>query len=383
MKKFLKLGLLLSILSITSCDQNMIGAGYAIKSLVTSPFKAVGNGLSESAYKDIQKKSSDKSTSSLPTECWVTSKTVLPGMESIEQLANAVRKNVCSCVPWGSCTTEECPCSRMCPEGFDIFKRPGQKSTADYSTRDNSLSFVNGGGGGDIEATQGFCWGHASVTSKFNRLGFFNKSEKPKYSLHTKDKEEQVKALKYYKGLIDDVVDNKPTSIPGISNLGELSSIPGLESYIADKVAHEWAERAMSPSGLSIALRSGGMKKSQSTEFFKTMRDKIDQNQQPQIVFTKKGSAMMTHAVLVSHYIKERDGSTTLCIRDNNRSRGSIHWVKEDCVDKMRINDDGSINYSQWGDLGGTEIAYNENPDALRQVKNLKEHCDKEKGCNK
>ena len=385
MKKYLKLNLtlLIVILTVSSCDQNMIGASYAIKNLVATPFKAVGNSLSERAYKEVQKKSEAKSNSNIPTECWVTRKSVLPGMESIEQLANAVRKNVCSCVPWGSCTTEECPCSRMCPEGFDIFKRPGQKSTADHSVRENSLSFINGGGGGDIEATQGFCWGHASVTSKFNRLAFFDKNEKPKFNLRSRDRSEQSKAFEYYKELIDDVIDNKPTSIPGISNLNELSSIPGIESYMADKVAHAWAERAMSSAGLGIALKTGAMNKKDSVAFFDTIKDKIDQNQQPQIVFTKKGKAMLTHAVLVSHYIKERDGSTTLCIRDNNRSRGSIDRVKNNCVDKMTIRRDGSINYSQWGNLGGTEIAYNENPDALTQVENLKEHCDKEKGCSK
>ncbi len=368
------------MLTISSCNQNMIGAGYAVKNLVTAPFKAVGNYFSNNAYDNIKEQSNDKS--STPTECWVKRKSVLTGLQGIEDITNAVRANVCSCVPWGSCTVEECPCSRMCPEGFDIFKRPGQKSTADLSTRENSLSFVNGGGGGEIEATQGFCWGHASVTSKFNRLSFFKKDEKPKYSLKSKDREEQKKALDYYKDLIDDVVDNKVTTIPGLSSLRELSEFPGLESYIADKVAHEWAQRAMSTAGLGIALKSGAMSREKSSEFFNTIKEKVDQNQQPQIVFTKRGSAMYTHAVLVSHYIKERDGSTTLCIRDNNRSRHSIDRVKSDCVDKMSIKRDGSIRYSQWGDLGGAEIAFNENPDALTQINNLKEHCDKEKGCN-
>ncbi|ATH08340.1 hypothetical protein BIY24_10385 [Halobacteriovorax marinus] len=373
--------ILMTIILMSSCDQNVIGVGHALKNLVTTPYKAIDNHLSNKAYEEVAKSSKEKK--SLPTECWVERKSVLPEMQSLQDITDAVRGNVCSCVPWGTCTTAECPCSRMCPEGVDIFKRPGMQSTADFTTKENSLSFINGGGGGSIEATQGFCWGHASVTSKFNRLAFFDKDAKPKYDLFAASEEEQYKAMDYYKELVDDVIDNKPTKIPGIENLMQLSSIPGLEEYIADKVAHEWGKRAMSTSGLSIALKSGAMNRTDSLEFFEAVKNKIDQNQQPQIVFTKRGSAMYTHAVLVSHYIQNPDGSASLCIRDNNRSRGSLSDAKN-CSDKMDINRDGSISYSAWGwgNLGGTEVAFNENPDALVQIENLKEHCDKEKGCN-
>lgn len=378
MRLVIKLIILLSVISLTSCDQNMLGAGYAVKNLVQTPFKAVGNYLSDKAYEKVAEESKTKKP--ILTDCWVKRKSVLPGMEQLENLSDAVRGNVCSCVPWGSCTTDECPCSRMCPEGFNIFKRPGLDSTAELTTKENSLAFSNGGGGGDIEATQGFCWGHASVTSQFNRLAFFNEGEKPKYNLKASSSEEQKKALEYYKGLIDDVVDNKPTKIPGVKNLYELSSTPGLQSYIADKVAHSWANRAMSTSGLGIAVKSGAMDKGDSNEFFKKVTEKIDQNQQPQIVFTKKGSPMYTHAVLVSHYTKDKFGNTTLCIRDNNRSRSYLE-NSANCADKMTIKSDGSIRYSAWGNLGGVEVAFNDNPDALTQLNNLKEHCDEEKGC--
>ncbi len=366
------------LLLFTSCNQDMLGAGYAVKNLVSKPFQAVGNYLSDSAYEDLEEKASK---APIPTECWVKRKSVLPGMEGIQNITDAIRENVCSCVPWGSCSVDECPCSRMCPEGFEIFKRPDLKKMSDLTTRDNSLSFRNGGGGGDIEATQGFCWGHASVTSKFNRLAFFDENAKPKYSLNSKDRSEQSKALSYYKELIDNIVDNKPTKFPGIKNLRELSGVPGLESYIADKVAHSWANRAMSTQGLSVGLATGAMKREESEKFFKVIKEKIDNNQQPQIVFTKKNKMMETHAVLVSDYIIDKNGKTILCIRDNNRYRSRIDRTKESCSDRMVINSDGGVYYSGWRDLGGVELAFNDNPDTLTQIENLKDHCDKEKGC--
>ncbi|WP_372654138.1 hypothetical protein [Halobacteriovorax sp.] len=368
------------LLFMSGCDQNMLGAGYAIKNVVAKPFQAIGSYFTDNAYEDIEQKSTSKN--SIPTECWVKRKSVLPGMEGIQNITDVIRENVCSCVPWGSCTVDECPCSRMCPDGFDIFKRPGQKTMSEFTTLENSLSFSNGGGGGEIESTQGFCWGHASVTSQFNRLAFFDKSAKPEYSLNSKDKSEQKKAFEYYKDLIDNVIDNKPTKIPGIKNLNELSGIPGIESYMADKVAHSWGKRAMSTQGLSVGLSSSAMKRSESEEFFKSIKEKIDNNQQPQIVFTKRNKRMITHAVLVSDYTVDRNGNTVLCIRDNNISRRRVNLAGQSCSDKMTIGADGGISYSLWGDIGGAELAFNDNSDALEQMRNLKEHCDSEKGCD-
>jgi hypothetical protein len=358
-----------------------VGAGHAIKNAVTSPATAVGNYISNNAYKNIQKESVGKEPVESP--CWVTKKSVLPMLSDIEKLTNAVRENVCSCVPFGSCSVDECPCSRLCPKGFEIFKRPGVESTADLSTTSNSLSFTNMSGGGDIKATQGFCWGHASVTSKFNRLAFFKKKDKPKHDIYSNDRNEQKKALSYYKSLIDEVVDNKVVSIPGIANLNELSSIPGLQSYISDKVAHEWAKRAMTAGGLKLGLRTKVMKRRESETLFRDIKDKLKHNQQPQIIFTKRGNAMKTHAVLVSHTMKHPDGRDILCIRDNNRSRLAMSAIKTSCIDKMIIDKDGGINYlnPDWGELGGVEIGFNDNPDALAQIKSLKEQCDRDKSC--
>ncbi|OUR99916.1 hypothetical protein A9Q84_02480 [Halobacteriovorax marinus] len=371
---------LLLLLPLSSCNQNLLGAGYAVKNLFATPFKAISNGISNFQYNSIAEKDDNKKSYNT-NECWVKRKAPLDNLSDIEKITDAVRGNVCSCVPWGSCTTAECPCSRMCPDNFDIFKRPERKSLGELSFKENSLPFRNGGGGSSVTTTQGFCWGHASVTSKFNRLAFFKENETPKHSLKSKDEKEYGKALDYYKEIVDKIIDNEPVNIPGYKNLNDFASEPGIQEYIADQVAHSWADRAMTFNGIDVALKSNPRSKKENQKFFKDIVKKVDQNQQPQIVFTGKDSKFMTHAVLVSHYEKQSDGSTKLCIRDNNYSRTRGPKVK--CRENMTINADGSVRYSAWGDLGGLNVAHNENPDSLTQFKNLKERCNKEKGCSK
>ncbi|WP_127717379.1 hypothetical protein [Halobacteriovorax sp. HLS] len=380
--------LLFVMLFSSGCDQTGLGVGSAIKNLFSLPVDKISEGVSQYQYASIEKR--DNAKSEIPAECWVKRKSVSEGLGDIQKIHDKIRGSVCSCVPWGTCSKDECPCSRLCPDNFDIFKRPEVKDISDYSAKENSLAFRNGGGGSQHEATQGYCWGHASVSSKFNRLGFFDKESKPPFSLDSTNEQEQDKAVEYYKDIIDKIVDNQTVDIPGFENLYELSSHERLQSYIADHVATSWSKRAMSTQGLDIALSSKPMKKNKTDKLIKDIVKKIDQNQQPQIVFTKKGSMFLTHAVLVSHYEKGGDGSTRLCLRDNNNDRVSITRRSEtskskpfggSCRDYIRVLDDGSLYYNRWGDLGGVTMAYNETPDSLKQFKSLKQRCADKKGC--
>jgi hypothetical protein len=113
------------------------------------------------------------------------------------------------------------------------------------------------------------------------------------------------------------------------------------------------------------------MKKEDSAKFIEDVVKKIDNHQQPQIVFTQEGAKFMTHAVLVSHYIKNSKGETVLCLRDNHDSPTTNYK----CNNKMYIASDGSIRYNSWGDIGKVVVAHNENPDTVIQQKSLVEKC--------
>jgi hypothetical protein len=397
------------LLTMSSCNQTGLAVGTAVKNFFTTPFRIGSHAISAFQYGRVAKRQNDDNL--VPMECKVKQRSVSEGLGNLEQLQDAVRQGVCRCSPWGSCTTAECPCKNLCPDNFDIFKRPEIKSISDLSKLDNSLAFSNGGGGSKHEVTRGYCWGHASVTTKFNRLAFFKPDAKPKYPLKgASSAEEHAKAVNYYKGLIDKVIDNEPVDIPGVSNLFELSENPDLQSYIADKVSNSWAKNAMTFHGLAVASSARPMTEKRSDKFITDVEEKLKLNQQPQIVFTKKNEHFDTHAVLISH-IKEENGVKKLCVRDNNEPRHVLRatWdpVKKDfeyhpmknhmfefqsigCLNYIAKKPDGSLEYiddtteeyRDWGDLGHVAIGHNDDSDAVEQFENLKAKCDKEKGCS-
>ena len=156
-----------------------------------------------------------------------------------------------------------------------------------------------------------------------------------------------------------------------------LSEYPAFQSYIGDKVAKSWADNAMSWQALSSGLGSKILSNEKYTKVFSDIRERVDMNMQPTIVFTSRGSKFFTHAVLVSHYEELQDGSVKLCLRDNNNSELNA----SDCTDSMTIDPEKGLIYSAWGEIGSISVAHNENPDANAQVASLKEKCKKENKC--
>jgi hypothetical protein len=54
----------------------------------------------------------------------------------------------------------------------------------------------------------------------------------------------------------------------------------------------------------------------------------------------------------------------------------------ETCSNKMELNEEGGLSYGPWGKLGRAALAHNDNSDALKQFRSLKEECDKQQGCD-
>jgi len=391
---FFLLFLSTACLGLYSCNQVGLGALTAAKNVITSPIDGISSLLSNRRYNEVEERtpSEARSVNSLSfnhvpktsevIRCEVQGpRPILERESDLESLMGATRSSACSCKAWGSCSQDVCECAKLCPNDFSLFKRaPFEQSTADLTSNDHSLSFRNADSMtlSSIEGTNGYCWGHASTTAQFNRLATFDPSEtQMKSNLDAASgSPERSEALSYYKGVIDKVTNNKVSTIDGFANLNELSSHPDLESYIADKVAKAWASRAMSFQGLRTALGTGAMSQEKSSAFLEDVAKKIDNFQQPQIVFTAKGNAAQTHAVLVSHYERDESG-LTLCLRDNNEPP----TVNKLCLNRMFVDDDGGIHYSPWGKIGRAAIAHNDQADTLKHFDVLKEECDRLKGC--
>lgn len=369
-----------------SCNQNMLAVGSAVKNFVTTPYRGVRDAIANRRYKRAVKKT-QKALAENPegqnATCIVNpiEKVMDEDDEkTIDDILSEVRPQVCSCKAWGTCSTKECSCEYLCPETLAILQRTD--SLQDLSKPENSLNFRNDWSPNfentpEHEMTAGFCWGHASITSKFNRLAFFDNDKQPPFDKNSPDPEVQNQLIDYYREQIDKVLDNKVADFPGIKNLQELSDIPGLEEYLYDKMGEAWADNAMTFQGLATVMQAKPMKRKKNEKFFEDVKAKIDNHQQPQILFTKEGAMGYTHAVLVSHYIKDGD-DTILCIRDNNYPPSS----NKDCRNRMELKEDGTINYNKWGTLGGTKLAHNDNREAVSQMGELVERCRSDKGCS-
>jgi hypothetical protein len=376
--------LMLVVFFIAACNQVGLGVGTAVKNFFMSPVKEVSKVFTNREYRkqrDISRAAGQVQQEQEIQYCIGDNGQPIPQdkVNDLESLESSVRNLSCQCKAWGSCSKDICPCESLCPEGFGIFRRFSE-STKDLSGRDNGLSFRNGSIPSQHTETNGYCWGHAKVTSQFNRLAFFKPDLQPPHDLNSQNEEEQNRAIAFYKDLIDKVNKNQATDIPGFRNLHELSSHPAFESYLADKVAKTWANEAMSWQGLGVVTNARKQSQKKYREFISQVKERVDLNMQPTIVFNPREVGVFSHAVLVSHYEERADGSIKLCIRDNNNSEENAR----SCRDNMWLHPEDGLKYDQRGyvkNVGNITIAHNENADAVSQSSSLRAKCRREKSC--
>ncbi len=282
-----------------------------------------------------------------------------------------MRDEVCSCQLWGTCKKGLCECDTLCPNNMLIFKRPDM-TVEDTAKPENSLPFRNSPydfKDSDHPMTNGYCWGHASVTSKFNRLAYFEESAPVPYEEGTEEWSD------YYEDIIDSIIDNDVQKIPGFKNLNDFASHPDIKEKFLNKIPHEWASRAMSPSGLAIAMSSGKMSTKNYQSFIDDVKERLSMGQSPQVVFTGRDMKFQTHALLINE-VREINGEQILCMRDNNFSPEN----NELCLNQMRL-ENGELVY-HGVKVGGIEVASNENGDTVSQMHSLVDHCKDERGCD-
>jgi hypothetical protein len=229
--------------------------------------------------------------------------------------------------------------------------------------------------------TAGFCWGHASVTSKFNRLATFKPQDRTmRNQMNARNILTKGRALGHYRRIIDRVINNEVVDIPGFASLREFASHPDIQSIIKDRIADAWSSNAMSTQGLSTLFSVSPMSQRQSEALITQVKSKTIFNQQPQLLFTTKGDRQSGHVVLVSE-VKRVNGRHRICIRDNNYPPSTNHG----CRNYMEMQDDGSMSYTTYRgtvkELGKVQLAHNDHLDAVAQYRNLRRHCLQERDC--
>lgn len=236
-----------------------------------------------------------------------------------------------------------------------------------------------------FEEQQGFCWGHAVVTQKFNRLADFSPNEKllDKSGLPVESGSKEW--VKLIKAKINSIIKNQAEMIPGFKNLHELSSTPPFDIHIKNQVAKQWAKEAMTFEGLGISLNSKVDSNKRIEKILNKLKLRIDQGISQQLIFTYNLYKFITHAVLVYKYIEDGN-NLTLCIRDSMR----IPLPKESCQNKMTFEINSKTNkyqiiYNNWGliggPVGGIRLGPNDDEQAIDQIKNLSTYCRQKLRC--
>jgi hypothetical protein len=218
--------LMLSLFALNSCQQWQLGGLTAAKNFITAPYRGIRDAIANKSYNNLVERTEAAHTNQDGIHSSICDKETLDILgedkeDEVEALRDAVRESACTCKAWGSCSTKECDCEFLCPETLEILNRVDPIS--ELSKPENSMAFRNPSPWNQVadnhSSQQGHCWGHASVTSKFNRLAFFDETKEPPYSLSADDPTEQEQAIEFYKDKIDDILDNKATELPGFKNL--------------------------------------------------------------------------------------------------------------------------------------------------------------------
>lgn len=367
---------------MSQSNQRQLGAITAVTNFFTSPFEAIANAIAHRKYEKYARDTlSQANTAALSREIQCAPDGSPLPASALRDLMSIPHIS-CKCEAWGNCVKQACPCDVLCPKNFHLFRR-GMSSTRDLTTPENSLAFRNSVDEGSVEGrirfTDGICWGHAAVTQKFNRLGFFKPDSLPPHRLDSTDPQERRRAIRFYRSIIDDIIDNKAKDIPGFRNLQEFSDDPELSNYFHDKVAREWADRAMSWQGLGLAVNDRPGAPEKNEQIFAEVRRRLSMNQQPNLVYTLADFKFNTHSALVSHE-EVKDGKSVLCMRDNNYEE----ILNAACLNYMFLDENGRIMSMEMGHtymVGGLDLAFNDERDAVNQVKSLHKRCKREKGC--
>jgi hypothetical protein len=247
-------------------------------------------------------------------------------------------------------------------------------------TKVNSLTFRNHADVYRIKNPFGYCWGHAKVTQKMNRLAIFRPDLEAPFKVGSR------KWKKFYRKKIKKLTKyNKAQIIPGFANLYDFSSHPYIQQKLANAVQNSWAKLAVNIRGLKTGLKKQNTQEEKLT-LIKQITERIDRNQHPLVnLHYLAENFTETHIVVLWKYEGEVEpGTHKFCARDNN----SEYELNEKCNNHLMISTDEltPINYRQqkYADIDGITfpvgvmLSYNEDVDAVEQVESLSRLCEEQ-----
>lgn len=356
---------LFAIIATTSCqDQAGVLIGGVFKNLFNGNLFA--GSATDSAYDQLEQKSESAEMTSKP-DCVAKVESIISTDSSSS--FSAIKDQLCTCKTWGSCDKNSCSCQKLCPNTFEILDR-GPQSTG--SRVEDQFSFTNSSIGTGYTNYQGFCWGFASLTQKFNRMANFKLLQ----PVPAEVKNNVFRKAEYYKDIIARIKNNEVVDIPGYRSLKEFSADPMIQDLLIPEIEDVWQTNAASWQGLQSVREGKTMSNAEYNNFFDDIEDQIANHQTPKVLFNHAGESGWAHVVQVQSVKKDANGKRFLCVWDNAYPLEK----SENCGKKMELSPMGELTYN-YSKVGTIQLPHDEKSETVAQVTNLHNYCNSKYQC--
>lgn len=264
--------------------------------------------------------------------------------------------------------SDENMCSQVCPSDFSIFKDAYQKMQPD--TGEHLLDFLNEKKKfrRHHQRTLGYCWGHTTLTRKFNYLAYFDEDNKQEEFIPSK--KNMRKWRRFYKKKIKRIMRGKATYISGFKNLREFTADPDILKMTKLKTVRSWWSHAVRMSAVPVFLTNfkRPMNIDEISTLIKDIEFKLSNYITPKIYMANMKKPMFMHIISVYNVIHDEDGSTRICILDNHQYEDELRG----CQTYLRAYPDGRLYYPGWEEpeteLEGWVRRFGYTPEDLRET---------------
>lgn len=409
-----RLMLLSLVLPLFMANQCTTAVKHVAKRTVSSPFialKSMYSAITPDEYQQLIKEENDlKLSPQADVSCIDSSQSKQSSIEDLDNIANSLDSNLCSaCVPWASVKAPQPFCSpscsnaceKVCPQrGLGILDRYKEKvlphEKDKLSFRNSSSMFKDADS--MLIPFQGYCSGMVSSRRKFNMNGFFEPDSEPKDSKGRVIKADDPEIISFYEDIIDRIHDNKPTEIPGYSNLGEFTKDPMIQDIMRQKIADEWADvtvlRSTANSTAIYGPLAGEKKVSpeQSNKVISGLEEKIE-NVGSGTLYMGLGGTFNMHIVdafaVIPSTNKYSKNKAKICINDPNYSgvkkNGGGHRLSYkndklvDCSPSVLVKNTGEMAYQGYKVTQASVDHDQDEASVTKSVKRLKAYCKSKK----
>lgn len=280
-------------------------------------------------------------------------------------------------------------CDEVCPKSFEILAMNNEQR---LRSPESHLSVINTDEyfAKYRKKTIGYCWGYSATLADFQHLMFFD----PENILQQNIPQNEIQRIEFYVELMAEAALNQnPIIIPGVTNIRELTSLPGIEMSLLELIGKKWAKNAThAQSIVNMFVDDKAMKPKSLRHKINRMKEMLQVGILPRIIFADDSPGPMghwSHVVNVTEIESASDGSHKIFINESNyfpendqqpyhifvTPQGTAHYEPLLSTPRLADNPHDRVGRIKFG-----HEFYN---DVIKYSRSLRKMCKKLSGCTK